>query len=142
MTLYSKVSGHQAYAHMHMYLLQHRSGFKGLCHKTCQDAWGLPVMYAGALQAWEAIPKQYRHTNLEAVPVGAPIFWHGKDYYGHVALQSARAGYVISTDAPTPDFIGEVPYEYITKYWNKPLLGWSSFYNGRKLHFDGLPDQK
>ena len=131
---YTTFTGYQAYAHMHTWQLNHRNGFAGHCHKTCQDAWGLPVMYASAIDAWNHIPAQHRHTNLDTAPIGAPVFFSGGQY-GHVALMSDKKGILISTDAPTRDYIGEVPVSYFTKKWGKTLLGWASMYNGEMLNF-------
>lgn len=133
----SRLTGTQAYAHMHQWLLQHRKGFVGHCHRTCQDAWGLPVMYASAIDAWNNTPKKHRHTDPSKAPIGAPHFWD--EHYGHVALQSAKKGYIISTDAPTPDYIGEVPLSWIGKHWGKTYLGWASHYNGQDLHLTKMP---
>lgn len=132
------INGNQAYAHLHAYMIQHKTGFRGLCHKTCQDAWGLPARYAGAIQAWEAIPNQYKHQNINAAPVGAPVFYSGGQW-GHVALMTKKAGIVISTDAPTSGFIGEVPYDWFKTHWDKKYLGWSSYYNGKELNFLSMP---
>jgi hypothetical protein len=132
------VTGHQAYAHMHAYLLQHRNGFRGRCHKTCQDAWNLPVLFSGAIQAWDAIPQQHKHTDITSAPVGAPVFYSGGSY-GHVALMSDKPGIVITTDAPVSDYIGEVPYDWFVKHWGKTYLGWASFYNGKVLNFNEPP---
>jgi hypothetical protein len=134
----SRISGNQAYAHMHQWELQHRSGFLGRCHATCQNAWGLPVKYQSAIDAWNHVPKKHQHTDLSKIPVGAPIFLEGGSF-GHVCLQSPRIGWVISTDAPTPDFIGEVPLNWFVTHWGKKVLGWASNYNDVDLDFASFP---
>jgi len=135
----SRITGSQAYAHMHAWMLQHRSGFTGHCHKTCQDAWGLPVKYASAKDAWDHVPVKHRHTDMSKIPVGAPIFFDG-GLYGHVCLQSSRKGYVISTDAPTADYIGEVPLNWFVTHWGKKVLGWASQYNDVDLQLNKFPE--
>lgn len=136
----SKITGNQAFAHMHQWLLQHRSGFLGYCHRTCQNAWGLPAKYSSAIDAWNHVPKQHRHTDPSKASIGAPHFFGGGQY-GHVALQSDRIGIVISTDAPTPDFIGEVRLDYFVKKWGKTYLGWASNYNDVDLDLTTLPSK-
>ena len=136
----SKITGTQAFANMRNLMIKHINGVRGRCHKTCQDAWGLPVMYTSALDAWNHTPPEARHTDPNTAPIGVPHFWHNaNDLYGHVALQSDKKGIVISTDAPTTDYVGEVPLTWFTSHWNKTYLGWASVYNGVQLHTDGMP---
>lgn len=131
-----KMNGVRAVANMRK--LEGKSGFKGWCHRTCQNAWKLPVKYASAIDAWNHIPKEHRHTDLENAPIGAPIFFKiGR--YGHVVLQSDKKGYVIGTDSPKKDYIGEVPLTWFKKNWGVEPLGWASMYNDVKLNMKRLP---
>ena len=57
----SKLTGLQAFSHMKQMMINHVSGVRGYCHKTCQNAWGLPVKYASALDAWNHVPLKARH---------------------------------------------------------------------------------
>jgi len=134
----SRISGNQAYAHMNIWLLQHRNGFKGWCLRTCNDAWALPHTAPSAIEAWHQTPAQHRHKDLKGIKVGAPIYFDG-GAYGHIVLQSKRAGYVISTDAPTPDYIGEVPYSWFEKHWGYKLLGWADHFCGQDLVLTDYP---
>ena len=134
----SKITGSQAYAHMNQWLLQHKQIAVGYCHKTCQDAWGLPVRYSSAIDAWNHIPKNHRHTDMSKAPVGAPVFFAG-GLYGHVAMQSDRVGVLISTDAPSAGYIGKVHTDYFTTKWGKELLGWASQYNDIDLQLGKMP---
>jgi len=133
----SKLTGLQAFSHMKQLMVNHVSGVRGYCHKTCQNAWGLPVKYASALDAWNHVPVKARHTDPTKAPIGAPHFWD--EHYGHVALQSDRKGYVISTDAPVGNFVGEVPVEWFAKHWGKKYLGWASVYNDVDLLLKDMP---
>lgn len=138
--MYSELVGTQAYANMRVLMLKHRNGFKNKCHRTCQNAWHLPVMYPSAIAAWNAIPATAKNKDPKLAPIGVPHFWTAPgDPYGHVALQSAKRGIVISTDAPITDYVGEVPLTWFTSHWGKSYLGWASVYNGVKLHTDGMP---
>lgn len=133
----SRITGKVAFSHMNIWRLQNKVIRVGICHKTCQDAWGLPVRYASALDAWNHVPKNARHTDPTKAPIGAPHFWDTG--YGHVALQSDKKGIVISTDAPNPTHVGEVPLEWITKHWGKKYLGWASVYNDVELQLLDMP---
>jgi len=123
---------------MNVWRLNHKAGFLGHCHKTCQDAWGLPVKYASAIDAWNHVPKEHRHTDPKKAAIGAVHFWDG-GLYGHVAMQSDKKGVVIGTDSPQPDFIGEVRIEWFEKHWGKKYLGWASQYNDVDLQLTKMP---
>jgi len=124
----SKLTGYQAFANMKHLMDTHHSGVQGRCHATCQNAWGLPVMYASAIDAWNHVPKNDRHPDPSKAPIGAPHFWGGGQY-GHVALQSDQKGIVISTDAPVTNFVCLVPVTWFAQHWCKTYLGWASNYN-------------
>jgi len=133
----SQITGVQAYAHMKQKMLHHVNGVRGVCHKTCQNAWGLPVKYASAIDAWNHVPLKDRHTDPTKAPIGAPHFWD--EHYGHVALQSEKKGYVISTDAPVGDYVGEVPVTWFAQHWGKKYLGWATNYNDVDLQLKDMP---
>lgn len=134
----SRITGVQAYGHLKHFMLNHVPGFRGYCHRTCQNAWGLPRLHASAIDAWNAVPKARRNSDPTKAPIGAPHFWAG-GAYGHVALQSDRKGYAIGTDAPAGDFVGEVPLTFFSKHWGKTYLGWASNYNGVDLQLNAMP---
>jgi hypothetical protein len=136
--VFSKITGMQAFAHMHQWMLQHKNIEIGRCHATCQNAWGLPVKYMSAIDAWNHVPKAHRHTDMSKCPIGSPVFFSG-GLYGHVAMQSDRVGVLISTDAPSAGYIGEVRTEYFTQKWGKELLGWASQYNDIDLQLGKMP---
>jgi hypothetical protein len=133
----SKFTGLQAYAHLKHLMLTHVSGVQGRCHATCQNAWGLPVKYASALDAWNHVPAKARHTDASKAPIGAPHFDGG--LYGHVVLQSGKKGVVIGTDAPTNNYVGEVSLDWFAKHWGKKYLGWASVYNDVQLQLKDMP---
>jgi len=134
----SKFTGLQAYAHLKHMMLTHVSGVQGRCHATCQNAWGLPVKYASALDAWEHVPAKARHTDPKLAPIGSPHFFDG-GLYGHVVLQSGKKGIVIGTDAPTNNYVGEVPLDWFVQHWGKKYLGWASVYNDVQLQLKDMP---
>jgi hypothetical protein len=134
----SKFTGVQAYSHLKQMMLKHVSGVQGRCHATCQNAWGLPVKYASAIDAWNHVPAKARNTDATKAPVGAPHFFDG-GIYGHVVLQSDKKGYVIGTDAPTNNYVGEVKLDWFAKHWGKKYLGWASVYNDVQLQLKDMP---
>jgi hypothetical protein len=134
----SKLTGLQAFSHMKSLMVNHVSGVSGRCHATCQNAWGLPVKYASAIDAWNHIPAKHRHTDLTKIPVAAPIFFEGGQY-GHVVLQSDKKGIVIGTDAPVNNYVGEVPLDWFVTHWGKKILGWASMYNDVELQLKDMP---
>ena len=134
----SKFTGLQAFSHMKQLMVNHISGVAGHCHKTCQNAWGLPVKYASAIDAWNHVPAKARHIDPKKAPIGAPHFFAGGQY-GHVVLQSDKKGVVISTDAPANNYVGEVSVEWFVKHWGKKYLGWASVYNDTELQLSEMP---
>jgi len=134
----SRITGKQAFSNMNIWRLNEKNGFLGYCHRTCQNAWGLPKKYASAIDAWNHIPKQHRHTDPTKAPIGAPHFWEG-GAYGHVALQSDKKDIVIGTDAPRPNYIGLEHMSFFHNNWGKKYLGWASQYNGVDLQLKDMP---
>ena len=134
----SRLTGLQAYSHMKKFMVNHTTGVQGYCHRTCQNAWGLPHKYASALDAWNHIPAKAKNTDPTKAPIGAPHFFDG-GLYGHVVLQSDKKGIVIGTDAPVADYVGEVPLNWFAKHWGKKYLGWSSVYNDESLQLKDMP---
>lgn len=134
----SRLTGLQAYSHMKKLMVNHISGVQGRCHATCQNAWGLPVKYASAIDAWNHIPAKAKNTDPSKAPIGAPHFFDG-GHYGHVVIQSDKKGIVIGTDAPVADYVGEVHLDWFSKNWGKKYLGWASVYNDEALQLKDMP---
>lgn len=134
----SRITGTQAFSHMNVWRLNEKNGFLGYCHRTCQNAWGLPPKYASAIDAWNHVPKAHRHTDPTKAPIGAVHFWEG-GLYGHVAMQSDKKDVVIGTDAPRPNYIGLEHIAFFTKNWGKKYLGWASMYNDVELQLGKMP---
>jgi hypothetical protein len=134
----SKLTSLQALANMKKHMVNHEHGFQGYCHRTCQNAWGLPAKYASAIDAWNSIPKEHKNTDPLKAPISAPHFYDG-GHYGHVVLQSDKKGMVFSTDAPVTDFVGEVSWDWFVKHWGKKYLGWSNYYNDEELQLGPMP---
>lgn len=113
-------------------LMNGQTGFAGWCLRTCRQAWGLPGDENDAISEWNSIPKEHRHTDPMAAPVGAPHFWKiGK--HGHVALQALVAGRVISTDAPEKDLVGIVTLDWFEVHWGAQYLGWATEFQNKNI---------
>lgn len=110
-----------------------KSGVKGMCLKTCRQAWKLRAKYPSAISAWTNTPKKYKSTNKLIIPVGAPVFWKG-GRFGHVAIQSHKPGYVWTTDLPIKNRIGLVAIDFVELKWGYKFLGWTTRLNGKDIN--------
>lgn len=130
-------SGAAAAAYMRDLARNGASGVKGMCLKTCRLAWGLPADEPSAIEEWRSIPLKHRHSDKLTAAVGAPHFWGPKNKlsgrFGHVAIQAEHEGFVWTTDLPTPDRVGLVHIDLISKRWGMPYLGWSSQFQNQIL---------
>jgi hypothetical protein len=133
-----KKSGSEAAKQMWLWMREGKTNVKGYCLRTCREAWELPAQDPSAIKEWESIPANRRFKNWKQAPVGAPHFWSGGQY-GHIALQSNRKGYVLSTDAPKSDLIGRVKIGWFQTFWGYKYLGWSNELQGRKLPLNKMP---
>lgn len=122
---------------MRAYSLLTAGGFAGYCLRTCRRAWGLPPHAPSAVAEWDSISLKHRHTYTAATPIGAPVFWDtaiGK--FGHVAIQSAKAGYIWSTmNGRFGDRVKLVPISF----FHVPPAGWSDLFCGESLPLNEIP---
>lgn len=79
-----------------------------------------------AISAWRDSGKKHPGE----IPSGpAPVFWGGGSAgHGHVAAYVGN-GKIVSTDAPVPGRVGEVPLGWIGQHWGLPYLGWTGVGN-------------
>jgi hypothetical protein len=133
-----KKSGAEAARQMWLWMKQKKTGVQGYCLKTCREAWELPAQDPSAIEEWNSIPEHRRFKNWKDAPIGAPHFWAGGKY-GHIALQSNKKGYVLSTDAPKGDLIGRVRIGWFKPNWGYTYLGWSNELQNRKLPLKEMP---
>lgn len=131
-------SGVAAATQMYKWMKAKKTGVLGYCLKTCREAWDLPSQDPSAIMEWNSIPDRRKNTNWKEAPIGAPHFWAGGKY-GHIALQSAKKGYVLSTDAPKSNFIGRVKISWFRKHWGYHYLGWATELQGKKLPLGQMP---
>lgn len=126
-------SGKDAAGQMEKWHITGKTNVKGLCLKTCREAWKIKAKYPSAISAWNNTPKKYKHFDISKAPVGAAHFWRGGKF-GHIALQSDKPGYVWSTDLPVKNKIGRIHYTVVQDKWNYKYLGWTTRLNGVDLN--------
>lgn len=104
-------------------------GYGGMCLMFVRTCYGAPSRYASAIACWNAQSKyNVGETNLNRIPVGAPIFFapHGSPY-GHIAIY-AGGGYMRTTNSAT----GRIATDLVSKWqsWGYRLLGYSKAIEG------------
>jgi len=125
-------TGRGAAAQMARWHASNKSGVKGMCLKTCRQAWGIAAKYPSAISAWNNTRNSDKNLCATEAPTGYPHFWKGGKY-GHVCLQSDKVGYVWSTDLPTRNRIGLIHIDVVNKKWGYKYLGWTKTLNGQRL---------
>jgi hypothetical protein len=133
-----KKSGVQAANQMKRWAAQGKTNVKGLCLKTCREAWGLPAKYPSAIVAWRNTPARFRHTDFRKAPIGAVHYYEGGKF-GHIVIQSDLKNRVWGTDLPTVNKIGLHHRRLPVNRWKYKYLGWSNWLNGKELPLKGLP---
>jgi hypothetical protein len=133
-----KANGKQAANQMKRWAAQGRRGVKGLCLKTCREAWGIGAMYPSAIVAWRNTPAKNRFTDFRKAPIGAVHYYEGGKY-GHIVIQSDLKNRVWGTDLPTVDRIGLHHRRLPVNRWKYKYLGWSNWLNGKTLPIKEMP---
>lgn len=133
-----KKTGRQAANQMKRWAEQGRTGVKGLCLKTCREAWGIGAKYPSAIVAWRNTPVSHRFTDPKKAPIGACHFYEGGKY-GHIVIQSDKKNRVWGTDLPTTDKVGLHTRNLPTRKWGYKYLGWTDWLNGQKLPLKDMP---
>lgn len=133
-----KRSGLAASRQMERWSKAGKTNVKGLCLKTCREAWGIPAKYPSAIVAWNNTPKKHKHKDPKLAPVGAVHYYRGGKY-GHIVIQSEKKGRVWGTDLPTSNKIGFHTRLLPVGRWNYKYLGWASWLNGFELPLKELP---
>jgi hypothetical protein len=133
-----KRSGVQAANQMKQWAEQGKTNVKGLCLKTCREAWGLPAKYPSAIVAWHNTPSRFKHTDPKKAPIGAVHYYEGGKF-GHICIQSDLKNRVWGTDLPVENKIGLHHRRLPVNRWKYKYLGWSNWLNGKELPLKGLP---
>jgi hypothetical protein len=133
-----KKSGVQAANQMKSWAEAGKTNVKGLCLKTCREAWGIEAKYPSAIVAWRNTPAKHRFTDPRKAPIGAVHFYEGGKF-GHIVIQSDLKNRVWGTDLPTVNKIGLHHRRLPVNRWKYKYLGWSNWLNGKELPLKGLP---
>lgn len=133
-----KRSGLAASRQMERWSKQGKTNVKGLCLKTCREAWGIPAKYPSAIVAWRNTPKKYKFKDPKCAPIGAVHYYRG-GRFGHIVIQSEKKNRVWGTDLPVSNKIGFHTRNLPVKRWGYKYLGWSSWLNGHELPLKGMP---
>lgn len=129
-------TGLEAAEQMRQWSREGKTGVKGMCLKTCRQAYDIPPKYPSAIAAWKAAKSH--SPNPDLAPVGAAHFWD-IGQFGHIAIQSLQHGFVWSTDAPHTDRIGRVRLAWFENHWGAKYLGWTHYVNGKRLILNEMP---
>jgi hypothetical protein len=133
-----KKTGIAAANQMKRWHIAGKTGVKGLCLKTCREAWGIGAKYPSAIIAWRNTPAKFRHTNPKTCPIGGVHYYEGGKY-GHIVIQSDLKNKVWGTDLPVSDKIGLHHRNLPTRKWGYKYLGWSNWLNGEVLPIKEMP---
>jgi hypothetical protein len=131
-------SGLFAARQMQRWSEQGKTNVKGLCLKTCREAWKISARYPSAIVAWRNTPAKHKFTDWRKAPIGAVHYYEG-GRFGHIVIQSELKNRVWGTDLPTVNKIGLHHRRLPVNRWKYKYLGWSDWLNGHKLPLKGLP---
>lgn len=131
-------TGKQAAAQMKRWHEQGRTGVKGMCLKTCREAYRIGPRYPSAIVAWRNTPAKHQHKDFRKAPIGALHYYQG-GRFGHVVIQSDRRNRVWGTDLPVVDKIGLHHRRLPVNRWKYKYLGWADWVNGVALKLGEMP---
>ena len=133
-----KRTGRAAARQMERWSEAGKTNVKGLCLKTCREAWGIAAKYPSAIIAWNNTPSKYKHKDFKLAPIGAVHYYRGGKY-GHIVIQSELRNRVWGTDLPTVNKIGLHHRRLPINRWKYTYLGWASWLNGHELPVKDMP---
>ena len=133
-----KKTGRAAANQMKRWAAQGKTNVKGLCLKTCREAWGIGAKYPSAIVAWRNTPAKYRHTDFRKCPIGGVHYYEGGKF-GHIVIQSELKNRVWGTDLPVVNKIALHHRRLPVNRWKYKYLGWSNWLNGKTLPLSDLP---
>lgn len=99
-----------------------------LCQRFCRTAYGVPAWSVSARKAFDATPRQHKHTKGEPedAPRGA-LLYYDIGTFGHVAL---AAGVHTDTRCISNDYIRRGKIDFAPRdlpRWGVRYLGWSAW---------------
>lgn len=131
-------TGKQAAEQMKLWHEKGRSGVKGLCLKTCREAFLIPARYPSAIISWNRTPNKYKNKDYKKAGVGALHYYEGGKY-GHIVIQSEIKNKVWGTDLKITDKVGLHHWRLPVAKWKYKYLGWSYYLNGKEVKIGNLP---
>lgn len=131
-------TGIQAANTMKRWHEQGKSGVKGLCLKTCREAYGIAARFSSAIISWNRTPNKYKNKDWRKAPVGALHYYEG-GRFGHIVIQSDKRNKVWGTDLPITDKIGFHHRSLPVTRWKYKYLGWTNWLNGRQVKLTKMP---
>ena len=115
-----------------------KTNVKGLCLKTCREAWGIGAKYPSAIVAWRNTPAKFKHTDPKTCPIGGVHYYEGGKF-GHIVIQSNLKNKVWGTDLPVVNKIALHHRNLPVNRWKYKYLGWSNWLNGEVLPIKAMP---
>lgn len=91
-----------------------------LCLNLVTMAYGAPQSFPRAIDMWNGVPEESKHSPNTVAPAGALMFWAPN----HVAL-SLGNNMLVSNDVLGTGRAWIVSFETIQARWNLPYLGWT-----------------
>jgi hypothetical protein len=131
-------NGTQAANQMKRWSKTGKTNVKGLCLKTCREAYLLPARYPSAIVSWNRTPKKYKNKNFRSAPVGALHYYRGGKY-GHIVIQSDLRNRVWGTDLPVVNKVGLHHRRLPINRWGYKYLGWTNWLNGYEVELGKCP---
>lgn len=92
-----------------------------LCLNLVTIAYGAPQTIPNAIDQWNSMPEELRHSPNTVAPPGALMFWSPN----HVAI-SLGNNMIASNDVLGTGRVWIVSFQTIQARWNMPYLGWTA----------------
>ena len=92
-----------------------------LCLNLVTIAYGAPQTIPNAIDQWNGMPEEFRHSPNTVAPPGALMFWSPN----HVAI-SLGNNMIASNDVLGTGRVWIVSFQTIQARWNMPYLGWTA----------------
>ena len=131
-------TGTQAANQMKRWSKQGKTNVKGLCLKTCREAYLIGPKFPSAIISWNRTPQKYKNKDWRRSPIGALHYYEGGKY-GHIVIQSHLKNRVWGTDLPTTNKIGLHHRRLPVNRWGYKYLGWTNWLNGKEVKLGNLP---
>jgi len=131
-------NGIQAANQMKRWSKTGKTNVKGLCLKTCREAYLIQARYPSAIVSWNRTPNKYKNKDWRKAPIGALHYYRG-GRFGHVTIQSHLRNRVWGTDLPVTNKIGLHHRRLPVNRWKYKYLGWTNWLNGYKVEVCELP---